>query len=84
MTTRELLEVVSEPFEGFRITMTDGATFDVTDPRWFRVGAKTSYVFVPSLAYPEAIDYQVRLSNAHIAYTTPLGTIHEHQARDAQ
>lgn len=83
MHFKDLLRYRNEvPFEPFRLITSDGSAYDVVSPEWFQVGVHQSYLSIPSLEYPEAVDYIVRIANDQITHTWPLAAARERGNRD--
>ena len=61
-----------EPFEPFRLHVTDGAHYDILHPETCMVGLRTTAVGVP--ASPESVlwDRLVQVDNLHITRIEPI------------
>jgi hypothetical protein len=65
--------VQRKPFEPFRITLTDGRTYDVHHPELAMVGHRTVAVGLPKSSGPQLIyDRLVTVSFLHIMQIEPL------------
>ncbi len=75
MSPNDLLRAVRlQPFEPFRLYLTDGTTHDVTHPDMMIVGVRTSHIAIPAADAPDFADYTVKVDNLHITKMTPLGS----------
>ncbi len=78
MAPREIYETIHrEPFEAFRIVMTDGKTYEVRHPEFCVVGIRSTMFFLPSAEDPTLFDRTVRIDNLHIIRLEPL-TVEAH------
>jgi hypothetical protein len=65
--------VQRKPFEPFRITLTDGRTYDVLHPELAMVGHRTVAVGLPKPSGPKSVyDRLVTVSFLHIMQIEPL------------
>jgi hypothetical protein len=62
----------AEPFQPFRIVMTDGKSFDITNPMLVWPGANTVMVGFPAQKDPDAHDHHRTLSMSHIVRLEPM------------
>ncbi len=73
MAPREVYEAVhAQPFEPFRMVLTDGKSFDVPHPELCSVGTRTTLIFVPAPDDPHLWDRAIRIDNLHIVRLEPL------------
>ena len=73
MSPAELLDTVrQQPFEPFRLYLSDGTFHDVRHPEMLIVGLRSSYLALPSQARPEFVDHLIKLDNLHVTKTVPL------------
>jgi len=64
--------VYAKPFRAFRITMTDGRTYDVMHPEFLAVSVRTSRLSLPSQPGSEQPDEEIKIDNLHITQIIPL------------
>jgi hypothetical protein len=77
---REFLK--RQPFQPFRLTLTDSRTYDVMHPELAMVGRSTVSVGVPRPGDPEPVyDRLVMISLLHIIQIEPLESIAPPQGR---
>jgi hypothetical protein len=76
MRTEDVREFTKrQPFQSFRLTLTDGRTYDVLHPELAMVGRSTVSVGVPKPGDPEPIyDRLIMFSLLHIMQIEPLET----------
>lgn len=74
MTQQDLVkELRKQPFEPFRIHLTDGSAFDIGHPEMMLVGRTTAYVFYPPAGMQlPAFDRWELVSLSHITRLEPL------------
>lgn len=71
---REFLK--SQPFQPFRLTLTDGCTYDVMHPELAMVGRSSVSVGVPKPGDPEPVyDRLITVSLLHIMQIEPLEAV---------
>jgi len=65
-----------QPFQPFRMTLTDGRTYDVLHPELAMVGRSTVSIGVPRPGDPEPVyDRLVMISLLHIMQIEPLESV---------
>jgi hypothetical protein len=75
MAPEELRDAVKQqPFEPFRVVMTDGGSFEIRHPDLLLVGQKSAVVGLVSDYTQEFYDRTVKVDLAHIVRLEPLGT----------
>jgi len=76
MSPNTLSELIrSEPFQPFRLYLSDGMYHDVEHPEMFFLGVRSSIVYVPRRDDPIGYDQQVRVDNLHITKVVPLAAV---------
>ena len=76
MSPNDLVKTLREqPFEPFRIVLTDGSTHDVMHPELLNVGVRTSLLVVRSPTRPEFMDDYIKIDNLHITKLVPLKSL---------
>jgi hypothetical protein len=61
-----------KPFEGFRIVLTDGATYDVRHPDLLWVGLRSAYVGLTGQPGQTLFERAVKVDLLHITQIIPL------------
>lgn len=61
-----------EPFEPFRLVMTDGATFDIRHPDLLMVGLRTATVGLTGQAGQNYYERTVKVDLLHVVRVEPL------------
>jgi hypothetical protein len=69
---RDLLK--QQPFEPFRIVLTDGTTYEIRHPDLLWVGLRTAYVGLTGQAAQTYFERSVRIDLLHIIRIEPLTT----------
>jgi len=64
--------VIKQPFEPFRIYMSDGATFDVGHPEMCIIERSSVYVVIPNRRQPWLTDRLAHSALIHITRIEPL------------
>ena len=73
MNQDELLKVLrKQPFEPFRLCLSDGTTFDIRHPDQCSVGRTTAYVGVPRREGKRSFQDIVTCALLHITHIEPL------------
>lgn len=72
-TLSEMLR--TEPFQPFRVYLSDGTFHDVRHPEMFFLGVRSSILYVPRADDPIGYDQQIRLDNLHITKVVPLAAV---------
>jgi hypothetical protein len=73
MNQVELLRVLrKQPFEPFRLCLSDGTTYDIRHPDQCSVGRTTAHVGVPKRAGTETFQDIVLCALLHITHIEPL------------
>lgn len=74
MRTEDIREFVNKrPFEPFRITLTDGRTYDVVHPELAMVGRSSMVIGVPAVDKSEPVyDRAITVSLIHIMQAEPV------------
>ena len=70
-----------QPFEPFRIYMSDGATFDVDHPEMCMVGRSTIYVGVPD---PKKRWMVIRLAHCALIHITRIEPLNDRSKRSSR
>ncbi len=75
MSPNELIAAVRlQPFEPFRVVLSDGASYDIRHPDNIIVGLRTSVIAVPLPSRPDYAAHTVKVDNLHITQMVPLPT----------
>jgi hypothetical protein len=75
MAPEELRDALKQqPFEPFRLVMTDGGSFEIRHPDLLLVGQKSAVVGLVSDYTAEFYDRTVKVDLSHIVRLEPLGT----------
>lgn len=64
-----------QPFEPFRIVMTDGVSFDIRHPDLLWVGQRTAYVGLTGHAGQEFFERSVKVDLLHVIRIEPLDAV---------
>lgn len=73
MSPEELHDTLHEqPFEPFRIVLTDGASFDIRDPDLLWVGKRTAYVGLTGQPGQTFFERSVKIDLLHVIRTEPI------------
>ena len=62
-----------QPFEPFRIVMTDGVSYDIRHPDLLLVGRRTAIVGLTGEASQDYFERSVKVDLAHIILLEPIG-----------
>jgi hypothetical protein len=63
-----------QPFEVFRLVMTDGASYEIRHPDLLLVGRRTLVVGLVGDAAQEYFERSVKVDLAHVVHLEPIGT----------
>ncbi len=75
MAPEELRDALKQqPFESFRLVMTDGGSFEIRHPDLLLVGQRSAVVGLVSDDAQEFYDRTVKVDLQHIIRLEPLGT----------
>lgn len=73
MPPDELLTVVrSQPFQPFRVQLTDGQSFDIRHPDQMIVGRRSAVIGLPADANEPYLDRRVTVDLIHVVSHEPL------------
>lgn len=73
MSPATLLRMAAEqPFEPFRLHLSDGTHHDITHPESLAVGTRTTMLWVADGNDPDADERAIRVDTLHITRTVPL------------
>jgi hypothetical protein len=76
MSPNDLVRTLrDQPFEPFRIVMSNGSTHDVMHPELLMVSVRSSFLFTPSATRPGLVDHYIKLDNLHIIKLVPLDSV---------
>jgi hypothetical protein len=76
MNARDLKETLKkQPFQSFRIVVTDGAAYDIWHPDFLMIGKRTAVVGVAGKTRSEFPDRLIQVDLLHIIRTEPLETV---------
>ena len=84
MRPQDILDLLRrQPFEPFRLHLSDGAVFEVRHPELAMVGRSTVLIGIPAPESAEAVfDRYVNCALIHITHTEPInGPAPRHQQR---
>jgi len=64
--------IVAEPFEPFRIILSDGATFDIRHPELCIIGRSSLHLVIPDRKHPWMADRVSHCSLIHVTRIEPI------------
>ena len=76
MNAEELLQLNrAQPFEPYRIHLSDGTYHDVVHPEFILVGTRACHIGIPDSENPQLTSRVIRISTLHITSVIPLSHI---------
>lgn len=74
MAPSELKTSLQQPFEPFRIVLTDGETYDIQHPDLLWVGLETAYVGITGKQSQTLFERSVKVDLRHVVRIEPLAS----------